>query len=392
MLEDIRLYMMERIMKRKASINSRIGELGPRIRARIDKGKEDSRNWLSTHNGSNKFEVKHVRGKHSYIVDMNLKVCSCGLWSLSGIPCTHAIAAIYHLRDQPENYVSDWYHRNKMEMAYFHGLEPINGEPLWVKHGGIPLKPPRQRRLPGRPKKARRKEFHEEKSTRVSRVGRVMHCSKCGQPGHMKSTCTNEEVPIELQPPRARRNTPRVQASGSSINTESVEGSVGPRNVPNQPQPPKTRRNTTRTEASGSKTTQESAQASVEPSSVPRPPRTRKNTSSQANVEPINGVSTQASATTVHEDGNTIDNVQPPIPRKAPRRYKRPNGIGILFDEETGQHLMKMPGGTGKTKWVDVRKVINPPKKRKTAAPATNPSSSRIVPPPQPAAQSTNSS
>lgn len=196
MLEDIRLYMMERIVKRRNSMQSWDGELGPRIRARIDKGKKESRNWLSTHNGNNKFEVKHIRGKHGYTVDMVRKTCSCGLWELSGIPCVHAITSIYHLRDQPENYVSEWYHINKMEMAYFHSLEPINGEALWVKQLFDPLKPPRQRRLPGRPKKSRRKEFHEDGGSRVSRVGRVMHCGRCGQPGHMRQKCTNPEVII----------------------------------------------------------------------------------------------------------------------------------------------------------------------------------------------------
>ncbi|KAF5198679.1 hypothetical protein FRX31_011734 [Thalictrum thalictroides] len=60
----------------------------------------------------------------------------------------------------------------------------------------------------GRPKKARRLEFHERVRGRgeVSRVEREMHCTNCGNEGHNRKTC---KEPITITPP-VKRNIPNA--------------------------------------------------------------------------------------------------------------------------------------------------------------------------------------
>lgn len=203
MLEDIRLYIMERIVKKRELFNTwseRGDTLCPRIRDRLEKNKDDFRKWTCTHNGDKKFELKHISNKFGYVVNLRSNTCTCRLWELSGIPCSHAVAAIYFINDNPDNYVADWYKLDFAKKAYQHYIQPMNGERLWERRGLEPLQPPLQRRMPGRPKKQRRREHHEkDKGTRVSRVGTTIKCGKCKQPGHNKTTCTATVVSVQLK-------------------------------------------------------------------------------------------------------------------------------------------------------------------------------------------------
>ncbi|KAK8681228.1 hypothetical protein V6N13_053635 [Hibiscus sabdariffa] len=47
-----------------------------------------------------------------------------GAWELSGIPCCHAICAMYQENKRPEDYVSNWYNKEKYLAAYNHVLQP----------------------------------------------------------------------------------------------------------------------------------------------------------------------------------------------------------------------------------------------------------------------------
>ena len=61
---------------------------------------------------------------------------------------------------------------------------------LWKETGLPPLEPPVVRKMPGRPKKARRKDKDEiEKVGKMSRKGRVMTCGICKSQGHNSRGC-----------------------------------------------------------------------------------------------------------------------------------------------------------------------------------------------------------
>lgn len=69
---------------------------------------------------------------------------------------------------------------------------PSNGPKLWPEVNLPPILPPPVRRAPGRPKKLRRKDNDEPKST-TSKKGKrnqeTMRCTRCKELGHNMRTC-----------------------------------------------------------------------------------------------------------------------------------------------------------------------------------------------------------
>ena len=190
LLHDIRLKVMGRVEKNMKEVMKNPEDLlCPRIRKKLEENKRQYRFWNCQHNNEKKFEIS--LGDIAYTVDMEARTCSCRMWQLSGILCPHAINAIYFLKDKPDKFVDEVFLKKTYAATYKHYMEPMNGQNMWPKSSMAPVLPPAARRLPGRPKKARRMEFHENpKSTgKLSRKGCQMKCSNCGKPNHNKSTC-----------------------------------------------------------------------------------------------------------------------------------------------------------------------------------------------------------
>ncbi|CAL1378233.1 unnamed protein product [Linum trigynum] len=169
MLEGIRGYMMDRVVIKFNLLSATTDLLCPRIRKKVEKEKEFARLCTSKQTLDLKCEVK--MGNSGYIVDLQTKTCTCGYWSLSGLPCCHVVSAITHLRKDVDDYVHVSYHATHAREGY--------------------------KAQPGRPKKNRRKAAHELEvrpqahgiGEEVSRRGTVIHCSKCGAEGHNARTC-----------------------------------------------------------------------------------------------------------------------------------------------------------------------------------------------------------
>ena len=64
-------------------------------------------------------------------MDERLCTCSCRSWQLSGIPCQHGCAAIYFLRKNPEDYISEWYSKARFVTAYTPYLLGMNVMDQW---------------------------------------------------------------------------------------------------------------------------------------------------------------------------------------------------------------------------------------------------------------------
>ncbi|KAL6648600.1 hypothetical protein ACP70R_012824 [Stipagrostis hirtigluma subsp. patula] len=78
---------------------------------------------------------------------------------------------------------------------------------------------PKYVKMPGRPRKERRREPHEKpKTTRLSRRGTVIRCRKCKQTGHNSTTCN-------------RWNSPNMAASDSGVGAS--HSNFGPISSPN---------------------------------------------------------------------------------------------------------------------------------------------------------------
>ncbi|KAJ8633176.1 hypothetical protein MRB53_026512 [Persea americana] len=114
----------------------------------------------------------------------------CRLWDIIGIPCKHAIAGINQFGYNPEDYVHEAYSKDTFLRCYKNLLKPMHVKDDWPKTGNSPLLPPEVTRLPGRPKKSRRRKPDEAPNgSKLKTKQTTIKCSKCGNEGHNKRKC-----------------------------------------------------------------------------------------------------------------------------------------------------------------------------------------------------------
>ncbi|XP_052724052.1 uncharacterized protein LOC128193901 [Vigna angularis] len=148
------------------------------------------------------FEVRHVsQSGDKFVVNIDEYSCSCKKWSISEIPCVHALAAMRFLNLDGEDYIPVCFLTSTYEEMYSSIIYPINGNNLWEVTEYPNVMPPSKRKFPSRPKKKRRLEQWElkKKSTRMSKGGLVKRCSKCRKVGHNRTRCpkTNQELVVQ---------------------------------------------------------------------------------------------------------------------------------------------------------------------------------------------------
>nr|GEY72869.1 hypothetical protein [Tanacetum cinerariifolium] len=160
MLEDIRVYIMQRVWFLNKTAMELNDSITPFARRYLEFMKIRQRKWVE----------------------------------LTGLPCVHAVARYIHLKKDPELGVTEWFLKNKWFESYKYSIRLVLGTKLWKKSNLPKPLPPGERKLPGRPRK-RRIRHPSEYDHEISRVGRVMHCHRCWQSGHNKSKCTNAPKP-----------------------------------------------------------------------------------------------------------------------------------------------------------------------------------------------------
>ena len=91
------------------------------------------------------------------IVDINERTCTCRVWQVIGLPCTHAASFIGSIRQAKwENYVDCCYTTTTYLKAYRDGISPMPDKSLWEKAEDSPqVKPPEIKPQVGRPKNKR---------------------------------------------------------------------------------------------------------------------------------------------------------------------------------------------------------------------------------------------
>ena len=103
--------------------------------------------------------------RNQFIVDFDEKRSTCRKFDLSGIPCPHAISAIWFNKEQTEAYVDDYYTVDTERKIYKESINPINGENSRLASDYKSLPPQFQTRQPGIPKIKRIKEADEAKKS-----------------------------------------------------------------------------------------------------------------------------------------------------------------------------------------------------------------------------------
>ncbi|XP_023763965.1 uncharacterized protein LOC111912463 [Lactuca sativa] len=225
LLESIRVIVMDRMSKMRVEAENWDDDICPTIRKKLEHTKELERFWRVIPCGGSLFEVKH--GADIFMVDEIGKTCSCRTWQLSGLPCPHAIAAIFYINKLPETYVSDWFRMKMWNEAYSHHVKPLNGIKMWPETKGVtPLAQKPAVNTPKKRGKLRKRKrdamevyvssgsgamvahvsgggvvVHSSGGGTVDREGRRMTCKKCLQVGHNVRSCKNE-----------KRDSPRKEA------------------------------------------------------------------------------------------------------------------------------------------------------------------------------------
>lgn len=210
MLEDIRRQCMvrnEKIYIIAGKLNSRFTKRAHVEIEKMIKGSQFCVRWMAR---NDKHEVQ--LGDDTYTVDMNDNTCGCKKWQMTGIPCVHGASVIIGKKKKVEDFVIDWYTKERWQQTYKYGIQPVQGMRMWpiVNRLGV-LPPPWRRGNPGRPSNyARRKGRYEVASSstdsRLSRINCIITCSNCKEEGHNKQGCTKQRVE---SPPKRPRGRPR---------------------------------------------------------------------------------------------------------------------------------------------------------------------------------------
>ncbi|KAK8646817.1 hypothetical protein V6N13_120587 [Hibiscus sabdariffa] len=195
MMEMIRNYLMHKMAQKKEVADKYIGTLCPKIQKKLDLAIEHSARCWPTRAGDQMYQVS-CGPSNQHAVDLKCFTCTCRKWDLTGIPCSHAVSCMVLENLKPESFVHSCYKIETQQLIYKSLIKPMRGPNQWVTDTTCePVLPPKLRRPPGRPKTKRKREADEAPQTSTSRFtkrGVKMYCSKCGKSGHNKRTCKGE--------------------------------------------------------------------------------------------------------------------------------------------------------------------------------------------------------
>ncbi|CAA7045255.1 unnamed protein product [Microthlaspi erraticum] len=132
-------------------------------------------------------------GPRDAIVDLEQLKCSCGVFQIEKIPCSHVIAACVAARVDWSIYVSPLYTKESLYATWSQNVYPrLSDDEFEVKKE--PCGIPNVKVAPGRKKKSRWQTWLEmamarKKGTKPRKLHKKYRCSKCKQEGHTRPHC-----------------------------------------------------------------------------------------------------------------------------------------------------------------------------------------------------------
>lgn len=188
---------MAEFQDRQMKSNSWFSVLAPSVEKRMIEAINHASAYQVLRSDEVEFEV--LSAERSDIVNIGTRSCSCRGWQLYGIPCSHAVAALVSCRKDVYTFTEKCFTVAGYREAYAETIHPIPERIEWRKMSEAPMddddddaqvvRPPKFRRPPGRPEKKRicvEDDLNREKHT--------VHCSRCNQTGHYKTTCKAETM------------------------------------------------------------------------------------------------------------------------------------------------------------------------------------------------------
>uniref|UniRef100_A0A8R7TKG4 SWIM-type domain-containing protein n=1 Tax=Triticum urartu TaxID=4572 RepID=A0A8R7TKG4_TRIUA len=192
MIDKIKSQLSSRHYSKQQEIKKWDGPICPKIKKRLLKHIEWSSNCYPTNAGEGIFLVtSHGR---DYIVELQMKACTCRRWQLTGIPCPHSISCYRDELIDPEEMVHKCYALCNFSKAYARIIMPCKDKREWQKMGGCLIKPPLYENKRGRKAKNRRMQPEEviarQGGKKITRHGTIIHRSHCNNPEHNKKGCS----------------------------------------------------------------------------------------------------------------------------------------------------------------------------------------------------------
>ncbi|XP_062019117.1 uncharacterized protein LOC133735703 [Rosa rugosa] len=235
MFEEIRMKLIRRIQIRKDKMAAYHGNICPRARNVIEKNKVKAvEDCISTFNGGDQAEVENIEGSKN-VVDLAARICSCRRWDLIGIPCKHAISAIFGKREDVDDFVADCYLKSTYMTIYSNLIMPRHLPPKEKKTSAVSKKrkeineagqdsgnqSKRGKKGPMtanelRQKMKERAEYQRKKvgCTEGSKLGRKQVCPTRGRPRQATSAPTASRlVQATSRPPQAPRASTKQVAT-----------------------------------------------------------------------------------------------------------------------------------------------------------------------------------
>ncbi|KAL6553495.1 hypothetical protein OROGR_007337 [Orobanche gracilis] len=221
MMDWLMEWSMKRLQQNRDHCKSKWkGKLCPKIKNELQKNMDKKRGSIAIMSNENYFRVETNTGERVF-VNLQQWTCGCRKWDLSGIPCSHACAAIIALDKNPEDYVHNCYWVESYKKAYEPAVIPINGRLEWAKSGIQAPLTPNEGRTSGRPTERRRLEPDEQpnkdkrkcrgktnrsfviKPTQNEEATTDSKCGYCRIQGHNRAVCQKRKMdetrnPLEL--------------------------------------------------------------------------------------------------------------------------------------------------------------------------------------------------
>ena len=148
-------------------------------------------------------EVFSLEKSMTYVVELELKKCTCLRWQSTGIPCAHAIAVILGRKEDPQTYTQTFLSLDAYRKSYANSIYPPNLDEDNIRMLTDPIRlndnddddddeprenmliPPHANGHPGRPRNKRIRSGVEG----PFRGKRQKRCSRCDGFGHAVTTC-----------------------------------------------------------------------------------------------------------------------------------------------------------------------------------------------------------
>ncbi|KAM0829400.1 hypothetical protein ACQ4PT_066876 [Festuca glaucescens] len=189
MLEGIRNKLMVKYSGTRDKAERARWEITPFYAEKLEEAKRWSRECSAKLAEEGLWQVTSGSGR-VVAVDLRAKTCGCRKWDLTGVPCSHAVAAILKLSQHPEDYVHDFFKKPMYKKAFSYTVYPVPGPEDWTRTDTPDIDPPVFRDKPGRKQTVRRKGKFEVPAPRDSSRMASITCSNCKLVGHRYTNCT----------------------------------------------------------------------------------------------------------------------------------------------------------------------------------------------------------